>query len=297
MMKSHHTDANRTSRRVLPPPFARRGVRAVFIYLVVLMLGVAMTTSRTPGAGQSGLITMLVGAGGCAWELGQWARAVRRQQATRIQKRERAELKTERAARKTQQYAQRRQRRQTQQHAVRRHAALQQTVRQAQSEQNAQNEAQRQARFETISREAARLQSLPDAQFLQTLPALFATRGLRLQTDALASRDTEPMSADGFAGDMRFLQLTDETLVVARVLPQGHTAIVADIESLEQWRQAAGASQAYLVGRSGFSTPALRLAPRFPLTLAEPHLLAQWQQTAMQNEPPAALETQSHGGE
>ena len=280
----------------MPRSSGRRGVRAVFIYLVVLMLGVAMTTSRTPGAGQSGLITMLVGAGGCAWELKQWARTVRRRQAERIQGRERAELKAERTVRKTQQHVQRQQRRQTQQRAVRRHAEIQQNVRQARSERNAQSDAQRQARFEAVSREAARLQSLPDAPFLQALPFLFAIRGLRLQTDALSSSEAEPRNAEGFTGDMRFLKIADETLAVARVLPQGHTAVVADIEALEQWRQTSGAQHAYLIGRSGFSTPALRLAPRFPLTLVEPQLLAQWQHAIRQNEPPAALETQSHGG-
>ena len=58
------------------------------------------------------------------------------------------------------------------------------------------------------------------------------------------------------------------------------SAAVADVEALEYERQQANAPRAYLIGRSGFTPAAIRLAQRFPITLVEPQLLAQWKITS-----------------
>ena len=140
-------------------------------------------------------------------------------------------------------------------------------------------------RFAAVSVEAARLQALPHAAWISALTDIFALRGLRLQTDKVraafdvSAANAHPPAPDSIIDDvldMTFVRVEDGSLCVARVLPHDRTGVVADVEILEQRRQQTGAQQAYLVGRDGFSAQAVRLAPRLPLTLIEPNLLAQW---------------------
>ena len=262
---------------------ARPHARLTLIYLVVLLLGAAIRAGHAPGANQSGIVTMLVGAGGCAWELAQWARTIQRQRTAQERQRERKELKATRAERRSEQQERERQQRQMHLRAARQRAQTLQATRYAQAEQKAQTEAQRAARFQAVVAEASRLQALPDAPFLAELPFLFATRGLHLQYAAPSGIEAD---ADLSAGtwDRHLLRVADEkeSIEVARCLTQGRAVAVSDVEALEQWRQVEGATHAYLVSRSGFSAQAVRLAARFPLTLVEPQLLAQWQ---LQNQP------------
>jgi hypothetical protein len=251
------------------------------IYLVVLLLGVAIWSGSAPGAHQSGILTMLVGMGGCVWELGQWWRALRRRRAVQEREQARRELKVVRAERRTEQQAREQQQRQTHLRTARQRAQTRQAARQTQAELKTQVEAQHNARFQAIVEEASRLQTLPDTRFQAELPSLFALRGLRLQSDAPSPETYAASDLPAKLWDMRLLRLADKSVEVARSLPQGHTAAVADVEALEQWRQSEGASHAYLVSRSGFSAQAVRLAARFPVTLVEPQQLAQWQ---MQNQ-------------
>lgn len=261
-------------------------------YAVVLALGAAMLAGHKTGAGATGRITLLAGVCGCAWELARWLRSLSKQrtghalQIARAQAR--TELKTARTERKIGQNTQRQRERQTLRRAVHERTQAQRIERDAQNERESEERAQRSARFAALSAEAARLQALPHAAWISALTDVFALRGLRLQTDAApAASDTSatdtsstaPASTTDGIHDLTFVRVEDGSLYVARVLPHDRAGVVADVESLEQRRQQIGAQQAYLIGRDGFSAQVVRLAPRLPLTLVEPSLLAQWNLT------------------
>lgn len=248
----------RRSHKTVRRPY----IRLLLIYLIVLLLGYAMTRDRTPGADTSGGFTMLVGAGGTIWELCRWLRWWWHRRWIREEARLRGELKTLRATRAAEQQERKRHQRQVQTDAALKQTLLQQETRREERAIAQKAERQRQARAKAVTAEAVRLQGLSDEQLYQELPDIFATQGLRLQSAALQ--------------DLCLMRLEDEGLEVARCVPQEHTVTVADVEALEQWRNQVGASHAYLIARNSFSVPALRLANHYPLTLVEPFVLAQW---------------------
>ncbi len=248
----------RRSHKTVRRPY----IRLLLIYLIVLLLGYAMTRDRTPGAEASGGFTMLVGAGGSLWELSRWLRWWWHRRSIREEARLRGERKTLRASRATEQQERKRYQKQVQTDAVLKQSLLQEETRRQEQSRAQEAEAIRSARAKAVTAEAARLQRLPDEQICQELPTIFAARGLRLQSAAL--------------WDLCLMRLEDEGLEVARCVPQEHTVTVADVEALEQWRKQVGASHAYLIARNSFSAPALRLASHYPITLVEPFVLAQW---------------------
>lgn len=243
-----------------------------------------MTSGSMPGAGDAGRVTIVVGVGGCAWELALWLRAVRKRLAAQEHVRARGELKVARTARRLQEQTQERQQKQTHLRAVRQRIQRNQTEHKADKQRLTSLNAQRAKRFQMVLTEAARLQALSDPSFLTEIPSIFAVHGLQLQSGLSGANnghiskkgDTHKNDADEQSWDMRFMRLADEAFEIARCIPQGHTAAVADVEALEQWRCSCEASHAYLIGRNGFSAAAIRLAQHFPLTLIEPQILAQW---------------------
>lgn len=280
------------SRKEIRRPHAR----LVLIYLVVLLLGLGMTSGRMPGAFDAGRVTMVVGVGGIAWELVLWQRATRKRLAAQTHARARGELKAARAARRIKEQAQNRQQKQTHLRAVRKRIQMQQAEGQTDQQRLNSLDALRSTRFQVIATEATRLQALPDINFLTEIPTIFAAHGLRPESDLPFSKfsdhsqvsDNDQASGqhsakssawDEESWDMRFTRLADASSIIARCIPQGHTAAVADVEALEQWRRSCEASHAYLIGRAGFSAAAIRLAQHFPMTLIEPQLLAQWHTT------------------
>ncbi len=293
------TDARRSrpvSRPTVrtPAPDGFR-VREFGAYAIVTALGAAMLAGHRTGATATGSVTLLTGIGGCAWELARRLRSLSKQRASHALQIARAQARTElkitRSERKTNQNTQRRHERQTLRRAIHERAQAQRTERNVQNERGTRERAQRSARFTALSAEAARLQALPEPAWISALTDVFALRGLRLQTDAAPAASSESAefamnasltASDALPGgmcDMLFVRVEDGGMCVARVLPHDRAGVVADVESLEQRRQQAGSQQAYLIGRGGFSAQAVRLAPRLPLTLVEPNLLAQWNLT------------------
>ena len=290
------------TRSVPAHPFPVRNGGA---YALVFALGAAMLAGHRPGADATARVTMLAGAGGCAWEAGRWLHNRARRRAVGLREladaQARARLKTARAERKTEQQDVQQRDRQAARQTLQAQKQGRQVIQQAQSEREAEERARRAARFEAVRAEAERLAALPEDVWIVELTAIFAGRGLRLQTADIpppsnaSSPSPDNASEDGYY--LRFVHvdievdtkvdIEMESMCVARSLPAGRAGVVADVESLEQWRQQTGAQQAYLISRDGFSTAVVRLAPRLPLTLVEPQLLAQWKLTDARSEPPA----------
>ena len=289
--------APRRAHQNISPPAARRrvsnmpsrslSVRSVLAYIVVLALGAAMLAGHRPGASAPAWITLLAGLGGCAWEIGRWLRGRVVERADRVREvartQARAEQKNVRAERRTEQRDRQQRERHTALQTRNAQKQARQAVQQTQNEREEAERARRAARFEAVRAEADRLASLPEDLWLIALKEVLALRGLRLlEEDASGNHNTLPGDTHGAWGgvsDLRFARINDTdaiTSCVARSLPAGRVGVVADAESLEQWRAEANAPQAYLIGRGGFSAALVRLAPRLPLTLVEPNLLAQW---------------------
>ncbi len=260
-------------------------VREFASYAVVMALGAAMLAGHRPGATATGNVTLLAGLGGCAWELARRLRSLSKQRAALTlqiaRAQARTELKTARVERRTEQNTQRQRDKETLRRASDERAHVQRTERNAQNERDACERDTRSARFAAVSAESARLQDLPPTAWTTALTDILALRGLRLQTEIA------PDVPSNAIHDMQFVRMDDGSLCVARSLPSDRAGNVADVEALEQWRREAGAQQAYLIGRSGFSAQAVRLAPRLPLILVEPNLLAQWSLTKIDSPPTA----------
>jgi hypothetical protein len=165
--------------------------------------------------------------------------------------------------------AQERARRQAQRAARMREAerrAQERAARQQMERRQARQEAEERAAQERrILADVAHLNSLSDSQLAAEVAALFAGRGQSPQT---ADPET--------AGDL-LLKMPDGTLdAVARCVPAGHVASRVDVQALEAWRQAAGATRGYLIALTGFSPSAVRSVRDLPITLVDAHLLAHW---------------------
>jgi hypothetical protein len=112
---------------------------------------------------------------------------------------------------------------------------------------------------------ALRFAALSDSELHAEIQTLLMRRGSR----------PEPADSD-YSGD--FLLHADEGLEVLRCVPAGKKAGGGDVEALEAWRVQAGAQRAYLVATAGFLLSAVERLAAKPLTLVEPHLLAQWRE-------------------
>ena len=223
-------------------------------WFAALVLGLLVLSGVVPGTRGAGALCALMGIGGCAWELNYWARSWRNQQRFAQSARAHAAKKSKRQARNAEQQT-------LQKHRAIMHAQTQakqrqqqQAERQAQAEQVAQETAQRSARFAQVASEAERLQSLEADAFRAEAERIFAEHRLQLQQEAVTNNPVVRFAEDAVA--------------------------VADVEALEAERQQQAATRAYLIGRDGFTPAAVRLSQRFPITLVEPQLLAQWKITS-----------------
>ncbi len=125
-----------------------------------------------------------------------------------------------------------------------------------------------------LLREAERIAAITESELHFELMRIWELRGWRL-----VSRQPLP--------DLEGTLLTEQLLMsngsgkqeVILLLADGNRAGVSEIEMAERQRIEMNAQSASLLSRNGFTPQAVRLAPRFPLTLVEPHLLAQWSLT------------------
>lgn len=222
-------------------------------WLGALLLGLLVLFGLIPGTRSAGALCVLLSAGGCMWELNHWARIWRNRQRIAQSAQTHAAKKIRRQARQTEQSSQQQHRKAIQARAKQAHTLRNQAEREAQAERAQQEAAQRFAHFAQVTREAERLQSLNTNAFRAEAERIFAMRGLNPQNEA-APNDIVLRFADS-------------------------NVAVADVEAIAAERQQANASRAYLVGRDGFTPAAVRLSQRFPITLVEPQLLAQWKIT------------------
>ena len=227
-------------------------------WLAALLVGLLVLIGVVPGTSGAGALCVLVSVGGCVWELNHWARVWRNRQRIALSAQAHAAKKANRQARQTEQNNQRQQRKEVQVKAKQAHTLRNQAEREAQIERAQQEAAQRSARFAQVTREAERLQSLNTSAFRAEAERIFAAHELNSRNES-ASVNTVFRFAEG-------------------------SVAVADVEAIEAERQQANAARACLIGRDGFTTAAVRLSQRFPITFVEPQLLAQWKITAEEEE-------------
>lgn len=129
----------------------------------------------------------------------------------------------------------------------------------------------RSRRASDLVQEARRIASIPESEMHLELKRIWELRGWRL-----VSRQPLP-EIEGTLRAEELLMINGvgqrEVLII---LTDGNRAGVSEIEMAERQRIETETQNAYLLSREGFTPQAVRLVPRFPLTLVDPHLLAKW---------------------
>jgi len=252
-------------RQTAPIPQAE--LRVILLYAMFCVLGLAAILTGKPNWRELGWVTLGLSVGGMVRRISREWRRRREAEAAEQAAGERRALQAARRERDRQETVRRQTERAARAGAAKRQAAARAAQRHAERLRAQEEAAQRAKREQALATEAQRLRSLSAAQLRTEVAAAFTRRGFRPESpgpDAACDLLLTPADGDG--------------IEIARCVPAGQTAGVADVKALEAWRQEAGARHAYLIALSGFSPAAVRQARGLPLTLVEAHLLAHWQQ-------------------
>jgi hypothetical protein len=253
------------NRQAAPIPQAE--LRVILLYAMLSVLGLAAILTGRPNWRELGWVTLGLGAGGMVRRISREWRRRREAEAAEQAAGERRALQAARRERDRQETARRQAERASRAEAAKRQAEARAAQRNTERLREQEEAARRAKQEQALAAEAQRLRSLSAAQLLAEVSAAFSRRGFRPESpgpDAACDLRLRPMDGGG--------------IEVARCVPAGQSAGVADVKALESWRQEIGARHAYLIALSGFSPAAVRQVRGLPLTLVEAHLLAHWQQ-------------------
>lgn len=255
-------------KRLRPPSLLPDWAWPLLGFLLLLLVGAAALWDGRAGGRFTGPLLMLLGLAGLTWRLRKHRQEWLEQRAVREEKERRRALLNARRERSAQERLRRQEQKAAQAHAAARAAEVAAVERQARQQAIQEAQAHRAEQDRLIYLEADRLRRLDDAALRTEVRALFTAAGFQ----------TASPSAEADC-DLLLHSTASQREAVARCVPVGHKAGVADVQALEDWRQEIGAEHAYLLSLAGFSPPAVRLAQHLPLTLVEAHLLAQWKHT------------------
>jgi hypothetical protein len=232
---------------------------------VLCLAGLTLLARARPMDLLPGVTALLIGAGGLLRMLVQWHARVEQQRREQMSALAQLRRRSARREREAAEHIDRRRRAATDA-AAREHARQTGDARRmAELEHTADAEARRLGREAAILAEADRLLALDRDALRKAAAAAFHSRGFLVSIpEHEAGCDLLLQAASGGA------------IGVARIVPPGRRAELADVRALDAWRRDEASELGFLLALAGFSTASVTVASALPLTLVDAHLLAQW---------------------